>query len=111
MLAEMAGAYNNDRDGYDYVALLDAHAADAPEVKAQDPLYKARDDRLHARAVREVHRPDAAEVPRGLRRLPAQLHRSGDPRLAGVPTWVDGTSRKGGFTGSATRLDPAKVKP
>jgi peptidoglycan hydrolase-like protein with peptidoglycan-binding domain len=108
MLAEMAGAYNGERDGYDYVALLDEHASDTPEVKTQDPLYKARDT-AYTRSLYEKY----------LDRIPPKYQEGAYPasctgqEILDYPETDigDGTKRKGGFTGTATRLDPAKVKP
>jgi peptidoglycan hydrolase-like protein with peptidoglycan-binding domain len=109
MLAEMAAAYNVPRNGYDYVALLDTYAADTPEVKAQDQRYKDRDD-AYTRALYEKYvdkmpdsyREDSGEFPPTC---------TGQEILDEPPYELDGTVRKGGFTGTATRLDPAKVKP
>ena len=49
--------------------------------QAQEARYKARDTDYTRGALREVPRPDPAQVPRG--RLPGRVHRSGDPRLPG----------------------------
>lgn len=109
MLVEMAGAYNVPRNGYDYVALLDTYAADTPEVQANNEKYKARDD-AYTRGLYEKYidrmparyREDSGEYPDAV---------SGQDILDEPPYELDGTVRKGGFTGTATRLDPAKVKP
>jgi peptidoglycan hydrolase-like protein with peptidoglycan-binding domain len=107
MLAEMAGAYNVARNGYDYVALLDTYAADTPEVKENNDRYKARDND-YTRGLYEKYkdrmpskyREDSGEFPDAV---------SGKDILDAPEYELDGTKRKGGFTGSATRLDPAKV--
>jgi peptidoglycan hydrolase-like protein with peptidoglycan-binding domain len=109
MLAEMAGAYNGTRDGYDYVALLDSYAADTPEVQANNDKYRARDT-AYTRGLYEKYidrmppkyREDSGEYPDTV---------SGKDILDEPPYELDGTVRKGGFTGTARRLDPAKVKP
>ena len=109
MLAEMAGAYSNARDGYDYVALLDTYAADTPEVKANNDKYRARDPDytkgLYEKYIDKMpakYREDSGEFPDEV---------DGKDILAEPPYEIDGTVRKGGFRGIATRLDPAKVKP
>jgi Putative peptidoglycan binding domain/Protein-glutamine gamma-glutamyltransferase len=109
MLAEMVGAYNGPRDGADYVRLLGKFASDAPEVRNpnrdyldHDPtytrsLYEKYIDRIPAK-----YREDSGEFPDTC---------TGDGILDEPPYELDGTVRKGGFTGTATRLDPATVKP
>jgi peptidoglycan hydrolase-like protein with peptidoglycan-binding domain len=108
MVAEMVGAYNGERDGYDYVRLLDHYCADTPEVQAQDQRYKDRDtdytrglyekykDRIDAK-----YREDSGEFPDQV---------TGE-MILNDPAYdkIDGTSRKGGFSPGSTRIDPAKV--
>jgi peptidoglycan hydrolase-like protein with peptidoglycan-binding domain len=109
MLAEMAEAYNVPRNGYDYVALLDSYAHDTPEVQENNDKYRARDD-AYTRGLYEkyidrmpaMYREDSNEFPDSV---------SGKDILDEPPYTLHGTTRKGGFTGDATRLDPAKVKP
>ncbi len=105
MLAEMAGAYNGARDGYDYVDLLDRHASDTPEVQAQEARYKARDTD-YTRGLYEKY----------LDRIPPEYHEGAFPDQCNGQEILDypetdlgdGRKRKGGFTGTAIRLDPGK---
>jgi peptidoglycan hydrolase-like protein with peptidoglycan-binding domain len=109
MLAEMSGAYNVARNGYDYVALLDTYAKDTPEVQENNAKYRARDDDytrgLYEKYIDKIpakYREDSSEFPDTC---------TGQEILDEPEYELDGTVRKGGFTGTATRLDPAKVKP
>ena len=109
MLQEMVGAYSGERDGYDYVALLDAYCADQPEVSSPNGLYKAR-DLAYTRGlyltyidkIPSMYREDSGEFPDTC---------TGQEILDEPPYTIGSTTRKGGFTGTAHRLDPAGIKP
>lgn len=109
MLNEMVGAYNGDRDGGDYVALLNTYAADKPEVKTPTRQYLDHDTNytkgLYDKYIANIpaqYREDSGEFP---------VTTIAKDILDAPPYTIGSTTRKGGFTGSALRLDPAKVKP
>jgi peptidoglycan hydrolase-like protein with peptidoglycan-binding domain len=108
MLQEMADAYSGDRNGEDYVTLLDQHASDTPEVSSPNQLYRDRDtaytkglyekyiDRMPSR-----YREDSGEFDDTV---------SVDQVINDPPYTIDGTERKGGYIPEgSSRLDPAKV--
>ena len=107
MIAEMVGAYNVERTGYDYVRLLDMYCRDTPEVQEQDQRYKDRDTN-YTRGLYEKYkdridpkyREDSGEFPDQV---------TGDALLNDPPYAIDGYERKGGFRPGSTRIDPARV--
>lgn len=109
MVAEMVGAYNIERDGGDYVDLLGNYAADKPEVKSPNRLYLDHDTaytlglyQKYISSIPVMYREDSGEFPDTC---------TGKDILDSPPYEVHGRTRKGGFMGEASRLDPAKVKP
>ncbi|WP_375426284.1 peptidoglycan-binding protein [uncultured Friedmanniella sp.] len=109
MLTEMVGAYGGARDGADYVALLDTYAADKPEVVAPTRQYLDHDDaytqglyQKYLSSIPAKYREDGGEFPDTC---------TSQDILDAPPYELNGTTRTGGFTGTANRLDPAKVKP
>jgi len=109
MLAEMVDAYGTPRDGADYVTLLRRYAADKPEVASPDRRFLDHDTAYtrslyekYVAAVPARYREDSGEFPETC---------SGKDILDEPPYELNGTTRKGGFTGEASRLNPAQVKP
>ena len=107
MIAEMVGAYNVERTGYDYVRLLDMYCRDTPEVQEQDQRYKDRDTN-YTRGLYEkykdridpMYREDSGEFPDQV---------TGDMVLNDPAYAIDGYERKGGFRPGSARIDPARV--
>ena len=104
---EMVEAYNLERDGADYVALLRTYAANAPEVRRPNRSFLDHDvaytrslyEKYKARIPAKYHE-DAGEYPETIKR---------EDIVAAAPYELNGTTRKGGFYGIRARLDPAKV--
>jgi peptidoglycan hydrolase-like protein with peptidoglycan-binding domain len=107
MVAEMVGAYNGARNGYDYVQLLDTYCKDTPEVQNQDQRYKDRDDdytrglyEKYKDRIDAKYREDSGEFPDQV---------DGDMILNDPPYTIGDTTRKGGFQPGSTRIDPSKL--
>jgi peptidoglycan hydrolase-like protein with peptidoglycan-binding domain len=109
MLNEMVGAYNGARDGADYVALLGRYAADKPEVQTPNRLYLDHDTTY----TKSLYDKYMADIPAQYREDSGEFPDTTTAKdiLDAPPYTIGTTTRKGGFTGSATRLDPAMVKP
>jgi peptidoglycan hydrolase-like protein with peptidoglycan-binding domain len=108
MFEEMVGAYNGERDGYDYVQLLEMYCGDTDEVKNQTDLFKAR-DLAYTRGLYEKYKDKIdAKYREDSGEFPDQV--TGE-QILNEPAYdkIDGTSRKGGFSAGSTVIDPAKV--
>jgi peptidoglycan hydrolase-like protein with peptidoglycan-binding domain len=108
MLDEMAGAYNEDRTGADYVWLLNEYAWDMPEVATPSREFLDHDVG-YTKALYEKYK----------HRMPKEYREEGrvfpdqiKPRdiLTAKPYKLRGDIRKGGFSAPDTfRLDASKV--
>lgn len=107
MLEEMAKAYNLPRDGDDYVDLLETYAADAPEVRHPNDKYRNRD----VTYLRGLYHKYQDRIPDKYREESGEFPDTVDvARILGDPPYeLHGTTRTGGYTPPADRLDVAKV--
>ncbi len=108
MLDEMVGAYNNARDGADYVALLERFVPNAPEVTKPNRQYLDRDTAytksLYDKYIDRIatkYREDGGEF---------KDHITKDDIKNDKPYEIDGETRTGGFEiRSSKKLDTAVV--
>jgi len=107
MLDEMVGAYNQARDGADYVALLDTYASNAPEVLKKDRRYLDHDTDY----TRSLYEKYKERIPSKYREDSGEFKDtiSKGEILSEAAYTLDGRTRKGGFLPHYRRLDPAKV--
>lgn len=109
MLASMVGAYDSERDGADYVELLQRFVAHAPEVK--NPNRKFLDhDTPYTKALYEKYK---ADIPAIYREDSGEFTNTTtrDNILNDNEYEIDARKRKGGFLpAAARRLDAGQVK-
>ena len=108
MLDEMVGAYNNPRDGADYVALLERFVPSAPEVRKPNRQYLDRDTAYtkslydkYSDKIPTKYREDGGEFKDQITK---------DDIKNDEPYEIDGETRTGGFEiHSSKKLDTAIV--
>jgi peptidoglycan hydrolase-like protein with peptidoglycan-binding domain len=108
MLDEMVGAYNNPRDGADYVALLERFVPSAPEVRKPNRQYLDRDTAYtkslydkYSDKIPTKYREDGGEFKDQITK---------DDIKNDQPYEIDGETRTGGFEiHSSKKLDTAIV--
>lgn len=108
LLDEMLGAYNQERDGADYVQLLLTYARTAPEVRTPNRRFLDHDTE-YTRGLYEKYK---GRIPSKYREESGQFKDTitRDEILSSDPYELDGTTRKGGLIAdSIARLNTAEV--
>jgi peptidoglycan hydrolase-like protein with peptidoglycan-binding domain len=109
LVIDMVQAYDLARDGADYVALLNAYAPDAPEVKTPSREYLDHDTR-YAKSLYEKHKD---RIPDRYREESGEFEDTTtmEKILNDPPYKIGDRVRKGGFKADvASRLDPGEVE-